>query len=326
MQVSSRKESLNLRKSLPWLLMLNSQKPGRFSFEDPYQPGLPIPKIIHQTGGWNYDELPELIKKNIEDLRQRNPDWEYRYYNDKQVEEFIESHCGREVVDMFHRIDRSFGPARADLFRYLLLYKVGGVYLDIKSTATLPLTQVLLPDDQFILSHWDDNFPNLPVSASRDRRLGFLVFSSPDGAHAELSHMQHGEFVQWFIVSARSHPFLKYVIEAVLGNIEDYNPVFHGYGKQGVFRVTGPIAYTLAIAPILHLYPYRYASSQKDMGFRYSIVSGGGFMGSAHAGIFRKHYTTLRSSVIRLGPFKSAIALIFEPFRYLMAVVIRRKR
>lgn len=36
------------------------------------------------------------------------------------------------------------------------MYKCGGVYLDIKSTNDLPLDDVLLPDEQYILAHWDN--------------------------------------------------------------------------------------------------------------------------------------------------------------------------
>ena len=35
----------------------------------------------------------------------------------------------------------------ADVFRYLAVYREGGVYLDVKSTVTCPLDEVLSPDD-----------------------------------------------------------------------------------------------------------------------------------------------------------------------------------
>ena len=38
-------------------------------------------------------------------------------------------------------------------FRYLLMYEIGGVYLDIKSTANKKLDDVLEENDAFILSH-----------------------------------------------------------------------------------------------------------------------------------------------------------------------------
>ena len=47
-------------------------------------------------------------------------------------------------------------PARADFFRYLLVYQLGGVYLDIKSSLDKPLKDVLRAEDQFILTHWDN--------------------------------------------------------------------------------------------------------------------------------------------------------------------------
>lgn len=76
-----------------------------------------------------------------------NPGWEHRLYDDADIEAFIRESYGDEILAYYHRIDRRYGAARADLFRYLLLYRLGGVYLDIKSTTVRPLDEVLRPDE-----------------------------------------------------------------------------------------------------------------------------------------------------------------------------------
>jgi len=49
--------------------------------------GETIPKIIHQTF---YDRnLPERLQVNVQRLRELNPGWEYRFYDDADVEAFI---------------------------------------------------------------------------------------------------------------------------------------------------------------------------------------------------------------------------------------------
>ena len=35
------------------------------------------------------------------------------------------------MLNIYNSIDESYGPCRADLFRYLILYDKGGIYLDI---------------------------------------------------------------------------------------------------------------------------------------------------------------------------------------------------
>ena len=44
------------------------------------------------------------------------------------------------------------GAAKADFWRYCILYKNGGIYLDIDSEITNSLDQLILKDDQCIIT------------------------------------------------------------------------------------------------------------------------------------------------------------------------------
>jgi len=122
-----------------------------------------IPKIIHQTIR-SKAALHPAFQENIEYLKRVNPGWEHRLYDDDDCRLFILQVYGQNYLDTFNRIDSAYGAAKADFFRYLLMYECGGVYLDIKSRTRLPLSQVLAEDDRYILSYWD-NAPGgkLPV-------------------------------------------------------------------------------------------------------------------------------------------------------------------
>ncbi len=241
--------------------------------------GHAIPKIIHQT--FYQSDLPEALQKNVNRLKQLNPEWEYRFYDDTAIVDFITANYPPHVLKCFERLDSRYGAARADLFRYLLLYKHGGVYLDIKSSATRPLDSVLRPDDVYLLSHWQNSPGELYEGW---------------GLHDELKHMQNGEFQQWYIAAAPGHPFLKAVIETVLQNIKSYNPALHGVGKHGVLRVTGPVPYSLSISRCLGNYKYRLVNSIEDLGFSYSV-----YEKQAHVGIFKTHYTALAAPVVKMS-------------------------
>jgi hypothetical protein len=240
-----------------------------------------IPQIIHQT--YHSNELPPVLKENVARIRAMNPDWEYRFYDDEAVSAFIKTSYGTKVLAYFNRIDSSYGAARADLFRYLLLYKLGGVYLDIKGTFKKPLRDVLLVNDRYLLSTW---------------RNGKGEKFEGVGQHEELRQFEHGEFQQWYIVASPGHPFLRAVIEGIFRNIDVYNPILHGVGGKGVFRVTGPIAYTLAIAPLLNLHQHRFADSDNDLGFEYSILRTN--KAKVHKGLFKRHYSDLLDPIIKI--------------------------
>ena len=103
--------------------------------------GLSIPTTIYQT--YNSALLTPAIISNIKQLKLINPGYRYENFDDKQVETFIRTEYGDQVLSRYNDINADYGAARADLFRYLLIYRRGGVYLDLKSTTVLPLAKTL---------------------------------------------------------------------------------------------------------------------------------------------------------------------------------------
>jgi inositol phosphorylceramide mannosyltransferase catalytic subunit len=84
-----------------------------------------IPRRIIQTA--KSRALPLLEKAAVANVRLLNPDFEYVFFDDAQVEDFIDSKFPeyRPVIDAFPvRIQRY------DFFRYLAVYHLGGFYLD----------------------------------------------------------------------------------------------------------------------------------------------------------------------------------------------------
>ncbi len=73
-------------------------------------------------------------------LRLLNPDFEYLFFDDAQVEEFIDAEFPqyRRVIDLF-----SMRIQRYDLFRYLAVYHLGGFYFDIDMLLASTLEDLL---------------------------------------------------------------------------------------------------------------------------------------------------------------------------------------
>lgn len=235
--------------------------------------GAGIPKVIHQILLDGFP--PEEINDNILYLKSMNPGWEYRLYNDADIQQYITQYFP-SLLGVYLSINKNYAAMRADFFRYLLIYNEGGVYLDLKSSFSIPLNDTLLPDDAYLLSHWDwsGQFKNY-------------------GNHSEIKNPQ-GEFQQCFIISAKGHPFLKAVIEAVIVNILHYDYLRDGAGKKAVLRVSGPIAYTLAITPLLTKYKSRLVHSEKDLGYIFSIY----LDRTVHESKFKNHYSALTESLV----------------------------
>jgi inositol phosphorylceramide mannosyltransferase catalytic subunit len=162
-----------------------------------------IPKTIFQT--FKSSDLPFITRWHIKSFRKRNPEYRYEFYDDSKIEQFFEREFSDEVIKAYKRLN--IGAAKADMFRYAILYKQGGVYLDIDGGIKGKLKDFIREDDHAIITK--EGNPDL--------------------------------YVQWALVSEAGHPFLKRTLDLILENIET-NRFPHD-----VHAMTGPGVYTRAI-------------------------------------------------------------------------------
>lgn len=195
--------------------------------------GQSIPKHIWRifiTQGTKKVPLPEIAIQTEQTLRELNPEYEITMVDNQFVEPFIRENYGDIVWDYYLRIDPSYGAVRADFLRYLILYKEGGIYTDLKISVSKPFRETILESDRLLLSHWD----NLPG----EEHEGW--------GHLEgLESIPRGEYIMGVIIAAPGHPFLREVILEVMRNIDTYNPYIHNTGFSGTLWLTGPVLYTL---------------------------------------------------------------------------------
>jgi len=249
-----------------------------------------IPKIIHQT--YRSSTLPKELEENRKRFLALNPSWEYRFYDDRAVIDFITKNFSSEILDYYNKINPAYGAAKADLFRYLVVYKCGGLYLDIKSSITAPLDSFLLENDTYIIAQWKNK--------KNEEFEGW-------GLHYDLREIEGGEFQQWHVIAAPGHPFLRAVIQRVLTNISLYLPSLHGVGKNGVLRVTGPTAYTLAIAPLLASCSHRIITDEMQFPVKYSIYDY-----DSHINVLKAHYSNANTPVVKIGGARQVYSKLVE--------------
>lgn len=170
-----------------------------------------IPKIIHQT--FKTSKLPLLTRWHISRFRKKNPEYVYEFYDDERTEEFLQLEFGNDIVDIYKKLN--IGAAKADFFRYAVLYKKGGVYVDIDSGINGSLDEFIRKEDLAIITK--ERNPSL--------------------------------FVQWALIYSPGHPFLKTTMEMVMENIR------HNKFPHDVHNMTGPSVYTRAIIECLKIDP-----------------------------------------------------------------------
>ena len=94
-----------------------------------------IPKIIHQL--WIGDKPSPT--KFMDTWRDKNPDFEYIRWNEQEIKERnIEFECQNRIDEMTEI------NGKADIMRWELLYRYGGVFIDADSICIEPIDDVLM--------------------------------------------------------------------------------------------------------------------------------------------------------------------------------------
>lgn len=104
-----------------------------------------IPKIIWQTMKTN--KVPVFIKSYANSWIKMNPEYEYRFHDDNDITDFLENDFP-EYLEGYNNL--KYGASKADLWRYLIIYKYGGVYADIDCMCINPLREWINQDKSFV--------------------------------------------------------------------------------------------------------------------------------------------------------------------------------
>jgi inositol phosphorylceramide mannosyltransferase catalytic subunit len=251
-----------------------------------------IPRKIHQIYYGN--DLSDCLRANAQGLQDLNAGWAYRLFDAPTAEDYIATHYGLRVLESYLKLDVRYYAARADLLRYLIVYREGGVYLDIKSRFIGPIEHFVRGDEGYLLSHWRNR--------SGEIHEGF-------GLYPELAHVPAGEFQNFHVIAAPNHPFLGAVIERVLRNISEYSP-WDAVGRTGVVRVTGPVAYTQAIHPLIDTYPCKIVSNEEEIGLQYSIPEA-----YPSGPDTSPHYSAVKAPVVRQSAIGDLASRFFVKLR-----------
>jgi mannosyltransferase OCH1-like enzyme len=106
-----------------------------------------IPLHIYQT--WHTKKLPPKMKECVEKLKKDNPEFEHHLYDIEDCRKFIGKHFDKEVLNAYDKLKPL--AYKADLWRYCVLYKKGGIYLDIKYYCAPGFKLIELTDTEYFV-------------------------------------------------------------------------------------------------------------------------------------------------------------------------------
>jgi mannosyltransferase OCH1-like enzyme len=83
---------------------------------------------VYQT--WLTKDLKPGMKECVEYNKSKNPKIKFHLFDDEDCKTFLEQYFVPEVANTYEKLIP--GAYKADLWRYCVLYKHGGIYMDIK--------------------------------------------------------------------------------------------------------------------------------------------------------------------------------------------------
>lgn len=113
-----------------------------------------IPKVIYQT--YKSNTINKDLYKNVESWINLNPSYQYEFYDDERIRQFLLREYGPKYVERFDSI--KVGASKSDYFRILIIYKYGGVYADLDNKLLKPLDEIIKPEDTEILHKQVNNW------------------------------------------------------------------------------------------------------------------------------------------------------------------------
>ena len=216
---------------------------------DPDQSVGAIPSYIFQT--WRSPSFTDCRPLKVMDM---NPDYDYWFFEDDDQRYFMNEVMADEfdgkLKETYNLISDQNGAAKADLWRYAVLWKYGGVYLDFDCVCYVPFDDIIRSAnasfivsaahseeqqrvERYLKDHGDDN----------EAMLEWLAIEDPD-------HRLRP--VQYQFMSSPKHAILTKVIQMICRRVLDkeYQSKLglhvpqQGHEMQALTRrVTGPVAF-----------------------------------------------------------------------------------
>jgi len=202
--------------TIPW----QSERWSQYSI-----PQTGIPRIIHQTVR-SVQHRSVYARRSEASWRMLNPDFEYRIYNDTDIDTYVK-HRAPQYVDVWQNLST---VEKSDFWRYLVLSLDGGVYSDSDTLCLQPVAS------------WGE---------CSNAFVGVERFSPDEKERLSAKATYSLQFCQWTLASAPGHPLLAHTVEYVADAIRTGNlhvPKSELWsGQMRVLHRTGPGIFTRAV-------------------------------------------------------------------------------
>jgi inositol phosphorylceramide mannosyltransferase catalytic subunit len=162
-----------------------------------------IPKNIYRA--WQTQTFHKKVEKRIKKTIQINKEYSHTIFTEPQRDDFVHANFDGSIIEAYQQLNNVV--AKVDLWRYLIIYKHGGVYLDMDASIEKPIRTFITDADEAV------------ISAETNEDL----------------------FLQWALFYTKEHPIIEKTIEYTVRNIKEKRYL------NDIANLTGPGVYTEAL-------------------------------------------------------------------------------
>lgn len=256
-----------------------------------------IPRIVWIDSG-NCKGISTSLDNNIKELRHFNPNWKIIVHDCEQQRALIET-FDHSLLRSYDLINSNLHAARSDVWRYAVLYKYGGVYIDTDVHIKMKLDDLIdVYNDSLVVAFEDVPYRNFYVDNYKLADPNLLYVNVSDRVCAKRNDTYNADsddcrgirwykgkdypvggvgkktaeliLTQWMMFSKPQHYILKELLKNIVDMVHsEYNcaSVINAsylsphYPMQRLFSITGPWALTATVRHII----YTNASAKRDI-------------------------------------------------------------
>jgi len=187
-------------------------------------PSQSITPIVHQT--WIDKKFGKTHAKSIKNFRKLNPNLSFKIYSNKEMKLYMKKNWSKhKIYNIFQ--NALIGPLSSDIFRYCVLYDLGGYYFDISRGCSIPLTRLHGKDTKLILTYEDTS-----------------CYIPPNKKSLYELKRPFNHILQWGLAFEKKNKFLKMLIENIVEIYPFYKNKIFDNPKLAILNFTGPGMYT----------------------------------------------------------------------------------
>ena len=201
--------------------------------------GKRIPRNFFQTYKSSLFDIKHSTQ--MKEFRVKHPTFNFYFYNDDDMDQFMNQFWRNHPIYNIYK-GTKFGASKADIWRYCILFTLGGIYLDIDS-------QIL-----FDMESIDENWNEL-ISFEENVMAGFSWhYDWPCREFFQKHNFVENSLVcpnnivlQWLMIFRPSHPILLRTINLIVENSQYYlNKEFDNV-LHAVVSYSGPVIFSQAV-------------------------------------------------------------------------------